>query len=121
MKAEDFRAKMDEFWERVADEGRGLKDSYLPLKRLDDLYRGFDDSERALADQVLRSWVLSDREDLRFAAMSVIDDFRVRKAVSALQELVQRLDHSTHPGAPYERKKAVDLIAKLIDSGQSET
>lgn len=77
----EFRREMDQYWGSVDNEALEMKDSYLALDRLHSLYRRLDDAERALADQVLSEWVLSDTEAKRFDAMAVIGEFRVRRAV----------------------------------------
>lgn len=108
-----LRLEMDRYWDDVYREGLDLKDSYRPLVRLNDLYETFDDGERAMANQVLSEWLVSAREDKRFAAMSLVSDFRITCALPALEELVTRLEESKDPGARYERDKANRIIGEL--------
>lgn len=113
MKLEEFRQAMDDFRARVDREAIELKDSYLALQRLSDLYESFDQSERALADEVLSEWVLSEEEATRFDAMALIRKFDVTRAAPALHQLDQRLDGAAEPGAPFEREKVRGLIREL--------
>lgn len=115
MTVEEFRRELDAFWQRVDREALELKDSYRALDRLHALYRGLDADERALADEALSGWVLSDDEGKRFDAMALIREFRIERAVPALQRLVRRLEESSEPGAPFEHDKAAGLIAELSD------
>jgi hypothetical protein len=115
MSMDEFRTEMREYREdaqRAADE---QKDTYLVLDRLHSLYRRFDANERAMADQVLCEWVLSDDETIRFDAMVLINDLRITQSVPALKELAKRLASSSAPGAPFEIKKINRIVAALAD------
>lgn len=113
MTIDDLRREVDEFWDTVYEEGLEMKDAYSPLFRLNELYKRLDESERSSVDQILAEWLLSEREDKRFAAMSLISDFRIRSARDALAELVDRLAKSSDPGAPFECEKAARIIGEL--------
>jgi hypothetical protein len=105
---------MESYRRSVDEEARALKDSYVALDRLHALYTRFDAAERTMADQVLTEWVLSDDEGLRFDALALIDDFKVKAAAAALGLLAGRLASSTAAGAPYELQK-VDRILKDLE------
>lgn len=90
-----------------------LKDSHLALDRLHALYRKFDGEERALADQVLAEWVLSQDEKVRFDASALIDDFAIATAIPALEKLAERLATSAAPGVPYELRKIIRIKGSL--------
>lgn len=92
-----------------------LKDSYLALDRLHAVYRACDAEERAMADQILGEWALSDDEQFRFDALTLIDDFQIRTAVPVLRELVARLASTSTPGAPYEQQKVNRIIRDLSE------
>lgn len=121
MTLEEFTQEMDRFWEQANREALELKDSYRALDRLHSLYEGFDDDERALADQVLSKWALSDHEGKRFDAMALICDFRISQALPALEQLVDRLEKSREPGAPFERDKAKRIISELSGDAAGPT
>jgi len=66
-----------------------------------------------MADQVLTEWVLSKDEGVRFDALALIDDFKILKAIPALQKLATRLVSSSAPSAPYELQKVDRVIGDL--------
>jgi len=113
MKLGEIRSQMVAFRLSVDEEARALKDSYLALDRLHQLYRRFDVNEREMAEQVLTEWALSMDENVRFDALALIDDFKIASAVPALQTLLAHLASATSPGAPYEIKKVARIIAGM--------
>jgi len=70
-------------------------------------------AERQTFDAVLGGWVLSDNESRRFDALALIDEYRIRRALPALEELRRRLDQSPAPGAPFEKAQVDRIIASL--------
>ena len=115
MKLDAFRRTMESYRRAVDEEAKSLKDSYVALDKLHALYRRFDLEERAMADQVMAEWALSDNEGVRFDALALIDDFNIPAATSALRTLVGRLELSTAPGAPYELQKVNRILQKLAN------
>jgi len=115
MNFREFRQEMESYRRSVDEEARTLKDSYLALDKLHALYEKFDSEERAMADRVLAEWALSDDEGLRFDALALIDDFKVKTAAHTLRTLASRLATSIAPGAPYELQK-VDRILNDLGS-----
>jgi len=109
-----LRRKMERYRHRVDREANALKESYLALERLHDFYGSLNSKDRLLADQILGEWVLSDDENVRFDAMSLVDDFSIVTALPALKELVHRLSASVAPSAPYELNKVSRVIGDLI-------
>jgi hypothetical protein len=53
----EFRQRIGSYRLSVSEEAGSLKEPQLALIRLRDLYKTFDDSERAMADKVLAEWV----------------------------------------------------------------
>ena len=113
MTLDEFRLQMESYRRAADEEAMSQKDSYLALDRLHALYQRCDDEERAMADQVLAEWALSDDERVRFDALALIDDFKVATAIPALQKLAERLALSSAPGAPYELRKLKRIIGDL--------
>jgi hypothetical protein len=113
MKLNEFRKEMEAYRNSVEEEAKSLKDPYLALERLYGLYRKFDPQERAMADQVLAEWVLSEDGHVRFDALALVDDFKIASAMPALRALAERLASSRAPGAPYELQK-VDRILRDV-------
>jgi len=116
MNLDEFRLQMAAYRQAADEEAMSLKDSYLALDRLHSLYRKFDDEERVMANQVLAEWALSDDEKVRFDALALIDDFKIKTAIPALHELVARLASIHTPGAPYEQQKVNRIIRDLSGS-----
>jgi len=80
---------------------------------LRDLYQKFDARERALADQVLMEWVLSDDEGLRFDAEVLTRELKIVTVAPALEQLAIRLQLSRAPSAPSERKRVAMILQEL--------
>jgi hypothetical protein len=113
MTLDEFRCEMEAYRQAVHEEANEFKYPYLVLKRLSALYRKFDVEERAMADQVLVEWVLSEDSSMRFDARALIDDFRVIQAVPALQILAKRLESSRAVSAPAELEVTNRIIGDL--------
>ena len=102
-------------YRRVVDaEAKSRKDSYLALERLGQLYQGLNDEERALANEVLGQWAVSEDESLRFDALALIADFEISAAVPALETLAKRLATSVSPSAPFELQKVERILTQLV-------
>jgi cysteinyl-tRNA synthetase len=114
MTLDEFRSEMESYRRTVDEEARSLKDSYVALDRLHTWYRGLDPEGRAVADQVLAEWALSDDEKVRFDALALVDDFKIVSALPALRELASRLATSNATGAPYELKKVERVIEGIV-------
>lgn len=117
MKGEEIRLEMNRYWHQVDREALEFKDPQIALDRLHTLYRRLDAHERAVANEVLTEWVLSDHEPKRFDAMALISDFRIAESLPSLHELISRLEQSSDPGAPFERNKAERIIVELSQNG----
>lgn len=113
MTFEAFRSEMNAYRDHVVGQGTSFKDAGYALEKLYVLYRKFDPSEQKMAGDVLREWLLSESEDVRYDALALIREFRVISAVPTLQDLAKRLVHMSGPGAPYELKKVNHLIEEL--------
>jgi hypothetical protein len=116
MTFEEFRAEMNEYRKSAEERAKEFKDPQIVSEKLNSLYRGFDAQERMMADKVVIEWVLSDEEAIRFDALALVKDFRIRAAIPALQELASRLANQRTPGAPFERAKSDRIIAELTQS-----
>lgn len=115
MNIDTFRERMASYRATVEAEAKTLKDSYLALDRLHALYESFDEDERALADELISEWAQSDDEGLRFDALALIDDYGIVSALPALKKLVENLETSNAPSAPYDLKKVNRIVARLAD------
>jgi hypothetical protein len=72
-----------------------------------------------MADQVLSEWAVSDDEGLRFDALALIDDLKVKAAGAALRALAGRLALSDAPSAPYELQKVDRILNNLGETPHS--
>lgn len=113
MNLDEFRTEMERYREHADREAQSRRDPYIALDRLHLLYLRFDDAARAMANQVLGEWVLSDDASKRYNAIALIRDFKVNSAAPALQQLADRLADSDELGASDERNKASDLARDL--------
>jgi hypothetical protein len=113
MMLDEFRHKMEAYWQSVHEEANEFKDPYMAQKRMYALYQRFDAEERAMADQVLAEWVLSEDSSMRFNAKALIEDFRIIKAVPALEKLAKRLASSRAVGASAELEVVNRIIGVL--------
>jgi len=120
MTLDEFCLEMESDRRDADGEAHRLKDPWIALERLRNLFGRFDETERTMADQVLTQWALSDDENLRFDAIAMIRDFRVMSAIPALRQLEIRLKSSAAPGARYELEKVSRLIEEFTTDGHFE-
>jgi hypothetical protein len=121
MNLNEFRREMATYRQAVEKEGEAFRDSYHSLDRLCALYHKFDPEERAMADQVIAEWALSDDENTRFDAQALIDEFKIRSALPALEKLVMRLAASKAVGAANELELVNRFIADLTRAKTSNS
>lgn len=113
MTFDEFRFEMESYRQSAVNDAKLFKNSQIVFEKLRALYGKFDESERLMANDVLTRWALSENEDMRFDALSLIDEFAVRSSIPALNELIVRLANSDLPSAPFELKKVSRIISKL--------
>src|SRR5262249_16254368 len=95
------------------------KDAQGAVIALSEKYRELSDSDRAAVDLVICRWVLSSDESTRFGALALIWDHNIESALPNLRVLSHRLQEDWRAGAPYERAKALRLIARLSSSASN--
>lgn len=91
------------------------KQSQDALGQFADRYRSLTPNDRSIVDRLLAEQVLSDDENVRFDALSLIEDFKIRSATPALRRLADRLEHQERPGAPYEWAKVNRILGNMVD------
>jgi hypothetical protein len=106
--------------EQLDAEARAMKESQAAVVELSQRYALLDPEARAVVDELLSEWVLSDDENQRFKALAVISDHRIVSALPALRKLLVRLDDSAAPGAPYEQAKIRRIVTRLGNGASSE-
>ncbi len=112
MNLDEFRLHMEEFWRSVSREAEDYRYPYLSIERMEDLYGKFDQAERAMADQVLAEWALSEDERKRYDALSLIEHLKIATAMPALRALAVRLSKSRALGADDE----LDIVNRKIEA-----
>jgi hypothetical protein len=113
MTRHDIPEAMDALWRRGVADGDYLKDTFIPLERMHGFISSLAGEDRAAAERTLADWALSDDDDRRFVAQAMIDDFKVRDAIPALEALSARLATRPGPLARGEREIVEKLIAEL--------
>jgi hypothetical protein len=97
MTLDDFRREMEAYRQDVHKEGWDLKDSVHAWDRLEVLYRRFDAEERAIADQVISEWILSDNDSASHDGWVLARRCHIKSAIPAIEELVRRIASSRDP------------------------
>jgi hypothetical protein len=72
--------------------------------------------DQAEVDTVLREWLASSDEGLRFDAVGIIYTAGISDLAPALRELAHRLRSSAAPSAPYELAKVERVLDGLTNS-----
>ena len=101
------------YWDAADAEANEFKDSSLAVTRLCELYRKLDGQERAMADQVLSEWILSDHPTRQYDAKTLVRRFGIVQAIPALRTLAQRLATSRAPRASADLENVNRPIAEL--------
>jgi hypothetical protein len=117
MTPSDVGEAMNSLWASANRESDDLKDPFIAMERISGLYRALGPSERAIADQVLAEWVLSDDEAKRFDALALVRELGVTKAAPALRALIDSLESRDDPGAAFEREKVDTVLSELGTEG----
>lgn len=107
------RRDFEDLWERLDAEAQAAKFSHEAVLRLADYYRHLDDDDRRVVNETLASWVLEGDERRRFDALALIDEFRIRSALPALEADLARLTGAVGPSVPTDRAKLERIIADL--------
>jgi hypothetical protein len=107
------RRDFEGVWERFDAEAQAAKFSHEAVLRLADYYRHLDVEDKRVVDETLACWVLEGDERRRFDALALIDEFRIRLALPALEADLARLAGAAGPSVPTDRAKLERIIAEL--------
>jgi hypothetical protein len=107
------RREFEGVWERFDAEAQAAKFSHEAVLRLADYYRHLDNEDKRVVDETLASWVLEGDERRQFDALALIDEFRIRSALPALEADLARLANAAGPSVPTDRAKLQRIIADL--------
>lgn len=82
----------------------------MELRRL---YASLGGDDRLVINAVLADSLASPDETLRYDALALIDEFKIREAVPRLHELNSRLSVDGSPGAPFEAAKVQRILDRM--------
>lgn len=94
------------------------KQTHEALLSITARYRGLSTDDRAVVDELLAEQLGSADETVRFIALALIQDFKIRSALPALRKLTDWLETQTAPGAPYEWAKVNRIVGALADPSE---
>ena len=120
MTLDEFREGMNTYLNETVRQERELRDSLWTGNRLATLYGNFDAEDRAMADQVISEWILSDAAHAPYFGRLLASRFTIKTAIPALEELAERLLSSKAPGASAERETVIRIlggITRRLDAG----
>ena len=108
---EDFEA----LWAKLDADAQAAKFSHEAVLRLADFYRGLDEEDKHVVDEVLASWVREGDARRRFDALALIDELEIRSALPALKAELIGLSEAVGPSAPTDRAKLRRIVAHFQD------
>jgi hypothetical protein len=107
------RVGFKELWARLNSEAERIKLPEQSLAQLIGFYRGLDEEDRRVVDDVLTSWVLEGDPSQRFDALAIIEDFDIQSALPALRADLARLKRKKGPLVPDDIEQLEQIIAHL--------
>jgi HEAT repeat protein len=111
------RLKVREAWLRMCKEVSSWaienKRSQEALLVMAQRYRTLSQGERDAVDELLAEQLASEDESVRFDALALIQDLKIRSSLPALRQLADWLETQASPGAPYEWAKVNRIIGGL--------
>lgn len=118
------RVEVREAWLRMCDEvsTRAIenKQSQEALLAMATRYQSLPQPDREAVNELLAEQLALQDESVRFDALALIQDFRIRSALAALRQLGNWLETQQSPGAPYEWAKVHRIIGQLTSQDDSE-
>ncbi len=114
MKLDEFRKKMEFWWEETDKHETVRKNSQGTLLELMGLYERFDEVERVMANRILCEWIESDNNRKRFDALAIIDKYKIRSAIPKLRDFESKIANRPDYEAPYELAKVRRILERLM-------
>jgi hypothetical protein len=112
-----IKAEWQDLRDRLHKEAVAEKCAQRAILDLSREYMARPAAEREIIDSTLAEWVLSDNESVRFDALALIYEYEIISTLPTLRQLLERLEKSTAPSAPYEMAKVMRIIGKLTANG----
>lgn len=116
MSLEATRLAMNRYWAELDHEFTHRKNSQRTLLELSQKYKELDLAERAFVDQIVTEWVASSNPRMQFDALSLVDEFQIRVALSQLRALELALEGQTDAESRFTRRRVREIIARLTAS-----
>ncbi len=104
------RRDWETFWQEVDQTYQEAKDSQGALLALSDRYRRLSPNERNVVDRLLADKLASPDENIRFDALALVGEFKIRSTEPQLRSLAARLEAEMTPGAPFELAKVNRIL-----------
>src|SRR5260370_4419577 len=104
------RRDWETFWQEVDQTYQEAKDSQGALLALSDRYRRRSLNERKVVDRLLADKWASPDENVRFDALALVGEFKIRPTEPQLRSLAARLEAEMTPGAPFELAKVNRIL-----------
>lgn len=103
-----------EAYSREADQTyQDAEDSQGALLALFDRYKGLGPDERKAVDELLSEQLASPDENVRFDALALVREFKIRSTEPQLRSLASRLEADMKPGAPFELAKVRRILREI--------
>jgi hypothetical protein len=113
MSRDDIRQEWLQFTADESDRAERSKQSQGALIALFERYRSLTEVDREIVDELLSEQVKSTEERIRFDALAIIGEFKIRGTIPDLRVLADRLERDSGPGSPFEWAKVNRLIGQL--------
>lgn len=113
MIASEVRESWIAFRQKISDRAIAEKNSQSALCGLVEYYRSLPRDAQLIVNQLLSEQLSQDNKAIRFDALAVIRDCRIKSALPALRQLSDRLGGEESPSAPYDLAKVNRLIDYL--------
>jgi hypothetical protein len=112
-------------WRQVLREHTAAKDGQGAIPHIAAIYKALSNAKRDLADARISELVLSDDTQDRFAALALITEFQIRRALPELRELASRLRSRLrtrrNPDARFYLEWVERAIKQLIEASTTAT
>lgn len=107
------RNEFEALWARLDADAVSAKESQRAVLRLQHLYAGLDDADRAVVNDVVSEWALLDDPAKFFDAISLIRAFAIHAALPALRTRLEVIGSSAAATERDEREWLQEVIAEL--------
>jgi hypothetical protein len=118
---ENLLEQIDNYRASLTTQGDEMRDPYWALRRLEDVYRNSEGSEREALNEAICRWLDSDEQGKWYDAVWLIDEFKITEAVPALERLLRRLEKRSGPAAADDEEWIQGALERLKRSQRPGT